>query len=300
MVHRRHIDLQKENLLIFRLRSKNVSEQERLALHQIAKAIISERESDNLIDIAESYRKVTEPGGAIDCLILAQAVNDDPLLRQHAKSACFIGTENYILPGSHSRIAFTKNEINEIAFEIFSGRINNAKAVPTRSLEDACESVNSGESEFCILPIENMGSGKLLGFYSMLDRYELKICDICDVESDENANTVRYALAGKNCKEPSERSVQNNDYIFEFTIADTNGNFICQLQNIISCCGADLISVNSRPAQYDVQLQRFIFTVRLHGTKLLLLRTALVMSYNSYIPIGFYTERAKARPTTST
>lgn len=86
------------------------------------------------------------------------------------------------------------NRLSEGAIDRFSSLFQAAKAVGVDSFSEVCERVAKQECDFGILPIENTTDGRLSSFYKMLDRHELKICAVCDVEDPESDSRTRLAL----------------------------------------------------------------------------------------------------------
>jgi hypothetical protein len=278
----------KENLALIDNRAKNINEQRRICLEQIASLICGETADNDLNNTATNFRLTINTKDLEDLLYICTELLRTPKYAQHLKRLAIIGSEEATPAGSHGKIAYTKNKFNEIAFEHFSTKIKGAKSHYASSLADACETLNNGECEFCILPIRNSVDGKLFGFYSMLDRYELKICAVCDIDSQDDANSVRYALVGKSCIEPLDSKTKDAKYIFEFSLLAENGMFIEDLLRIARASRATTVSIDSRPVEYDIQLYKFIFCFRVNGADSLLLRTMLNFYYDTYSPIGIY------------
>ena len=90
------------------------------------------------------------------------------------------------------RVAFSESRVLSSAFEEFRKSDGMLTASYVRSFSDACEDVYSGESEWCILPIENSRDGALLSVYNLIERYELCISRVCGVNYDET--TTKFAL----------------------------------------------------------------------------------------------------------
>lgn len=109
-------------------------------------------------------------------------------------------------PGSHEKIALVRNHYNDNAFSHFSDLLPHAKASYYADFYECCEAVLHGECEFSILPLENTADGRLFRFYSLLERYDLKIRSACDLESQNAMSTVRYALVAKSMSLPSPLS----------------------------------------------------------------------------------------------
>lgn len=90
------------------------------------------------------------------------------------------------------RVSFAGSNLLSTAFSTFRCADSRLTARFVHSFADACEDVASGESEYCILPIENSREGVLPTVYSLLSRHELFIIRVCSVESLEI--TTKFAL----------------------------------------------------------------------------------------------------------
>ena len=147
--------------------------------------------------------------GAPDCrdkaTLCAHICRDTRFLRELDEKRVF-GTGEPAMPGTHGKIAYVRNKRTDDAYLAFSERIRGAKAYYAASFTDACESVFNNECEFCILPIENDRDGKLYSFYSMIDRYELRICGIVKREEDDDSETIVYALVGRSVDASTRKS----------------------------------------------------------------------------------------------
>ena len=276
-----------ENLSVFQKRASLASEAREAALTHIVLELCPIDDNSTSIDaLIKSYRELnTELDGKDEILLFSHAARSHRL-RAQMREAFAVGYYGATEAGSHGRIACVKNNFTISALEDFSQRITNAKPNFVSSFTDACESVLDGESEFCILPIENATDGRMLGFYSMIDRYELKICHTCDVE-DDVSDTVIYALLGKGCPEPSEK-VKSTEFIFEFSILASDCDFMKRLISASEKCGARLLTLDCSPVQYDSRLKRYILGFSLTGDASLLLRAFLSTNYHTYTPIGLY------------
>lgn len=100
---------------------------------------------------------------------------------------------------SFATLSFWKtNPISSVGFERFSSLFQSTTPVFSESFAEACEHIVTQTSDFGILPIENSVDGALSVFYKMMDKYDLKICAICDVDDAETEMTTRLALVTKN------------------------------------------------------------------------------------------------------
>ena len=101
-----------------------------------------------------------------------------------------------VSPEAKERIAYMKNSYTDVVYMKFASHMESPRAAYFNRIGDVCESVYSGKCEFCLLPIETSGDGKLLSFYESIFKYGLKINAVYDLMGDENH--TRYAILSLN------------------------------------------------------------------------------------------------------
>lgn len=192
--------------------------------------------------------------------------------------------------GSHGKVAYVRNQYNDRAFEDFSRLIQNPKPILTSSFSDTCEEVLESRCEFGIIPLENTSDGKLFSFYSMLDRYELKIAAVCLVESEDSNRNIRYGLVTKGFSEKQISLLLRKARTcrFEFSVVSEDASFTSQLFSALGECQATPLQIDSLSVQYDDNLRRFFFTVEIPPVHLRELSLYLSSEFSSYTFIGFY------------
>ena len=90
------------------------------------------------------------------------------------------------------RISYVKNRYSDKAFDVLSLCIDDAKFLYAQNFQAVCEDITQGFSEYGILPLSDMQGG-IETVNRLLSVYELKICAVCDVMTQEE-NTTRFAL----------------------------------------------------------------------------------------------------------
>lgn len=211
-------------------------------------------------------------------------------LAEQIKASLFIGSSEPTSAGAHSKISYLKNRYNDIAFEHFSHTVANAKPDYASSFAECCESVFDGRCEYCILPIMNSSDGRLMSFYSLLDRYELKICATVDIDKDDSSISFKHALIGRSCKEQRQRAQRTQRYIFEFSLISEGTEFFAPLLEAANRLGAKLSSIDSLPVEYTPDTQKFFFSFSLPSQGALAFRLFVALKHQTYTPIGFYKE----------
>lgn len=149
--------------------------------------------------------------------------------------------------------------------------------VRCETLAAASDAASDGDADFCIIPINNSGNGRLHNFYRMLDEGALKIAAAVDVPTGEG--TTRYALAGRSF------DVAGTATIFEFSVFTDAMNAAIILLSI-SALGHTTHHVSAFPARMSGGLI-YNFTVGLSGSARSLL-FMLDIFYPCFSLIGVY------------
>lgn len=96
--------------------------------------------------------------------------------------------QDWFFPGAgevsssaHNRIAYQRSGYTDEAFACFAALLRDARALYPHTLRAVCDEVAGGGCEYCILPLESSGEGRLHAFASLIDAYHLKIVATCEV-----------------------------------------------------------------------------------------------------------------------
>ncbi len=187
-------------------------------------------------------------------------------------------------PASDSSvIAYVDNQYSAAAYEILSSSVKGATPRICGSFTEMCDSTSSGETEACILPIENTSDGKLLSFYSLIDRSDLKISNICDVYSEDESRRTRYALLRRSLRRLDD---EVNELYFEFSFCPTPGLTVDEILHAAVLADLVIYRIDSVPLRYSES--NFIFHPVLLGNIENILVYTLFLSLNSaqYTPVG--------------
>lgn len=141
------------------------------------------------------------------------------------------------------KIAYVKNTFSDNAYLQFSTELTHPRATNFDSFSDVCEEVYNGICEYGILPILHERDGKLFRFYTLLEKYDLRIVCACDVPCvEQNGSTVtRYALIRKAL--PSVRYANTTHVEL---LLPTGDNEICDLLQAAQLCGLTPIRLDTR------------------------------------------------------
>lgn len=150
-------------------------------------------------------------------------------------------------PESRNRIAYQKSSYADSAFLQLGAALPECRAVYASSFGAACEEVYNGQSEYCILPIENSSEGQLLSFYRLIERYELKILLSCDVLSGDANRTTRFALLGRSLLpifDPAKR-----ECFFEISLPLGTHPETAEILLAAQLCGLSLRRISTLPSE---------------------------------------------------
>ena len=129
-----------------------------------------------------------------------------------------------------------------------------------------------------------------MSFYSLLDRYELKICEIIDIDNDSAPSTLRYARVSRASSEPKKRTPKTQNYIFEFSIVSEDTDFFSPLFEAAATIEAKLNCIDSLPIEYASNVQKFFLSFSIPQQNALAFRLFVSLKHPSYTPIGLYKE----------
>lgn len=280
-----------KNLADLSARKLVTTEQRHLCLEQLYQELYSIYDKSPSASYENISRLLGNRMSVEDKIFLCHKICEEET--DEASSIITFGVQHMkVPPGAHGKIAYVRNRYNDVAFDDFSPLIPHSKSVYHTTFESCCEAVGNGESEFTILPIENTSDGKMFGFYSLLDRYELRICAVCSVEDDELSKTVRYALAGRNyLSEHIEKSSGSQPQIFEFCLTGSAERDLPDIIRAASLCSAEIYRLSGLPSHYDDLIMRFYYSLKLtDNSQLPAFLTYMKFEHPGYSPIGLYRE----------
>lgn len=278
-----------ENLEFCKERLSLIQKQYRLCAESLAEQLWLERTGSNIAKVYEEFKSLLPDDNTIACAIFFKTITQNG--KSVSRNKCdaifeLLGISERALPGSHGRISYVRNKYNDVAYEKFSHIVRNTKFSYASSFASACEDVISGVCEYAILPIENSSDGRLFGFYSLLDRYELHICAVTSLETnDDPASNIRFALVGKTAPKRI-----NNDTLcdFEFSIARQDSKRLVDLLSAAYEFSAIPKKTDTVSLEYDHALYKHYLTFSIPCQEAYAFALYLSLEYPNYTPIGFY------------
>lgn len=279
-------DILYENIAFCSERIDLSQKQYRLCVTALAESLCNNSDTD-IDGIYKSFKDIMPNADGCAYAILFKHISDMyPHLYKCDAITSLLGMNEITQAGSHGRISFVRNRYNDMVYEKFSQIIRNTKFSYVTSFAQACEDVVNGNSEYSILPVENSSDGRLFGFYSLLDRYDLRICGVTELDTDDDtASDIRFALVGKTLP----RRIQNDSVCdFEFSIVREDEKKLIDLLSAASEFSSVPRKIDTLPLGYDHDLYRFYFTFRMPCSEAYALALYLSYEYPNYTPIGFY------------
>lgn len=266
-------------------RRRLVADTQRVGMiNELLSALVTGAADVSAAEVLESLKDILPTSTCEDRARLCMVLGASSRFGAEMKRNSLLGEE--IAAGSHGKVSLVRNSYNELAFSRFSRVITRPKEVFASSFTAACEDVYDNRCEFCILPVENSQSGRLFSFYSMLDRYELRICGACDLEAEDGSEgSVKYALVGRALP---DRIPKNSFWSFEFSVIFYGGRVLSDISGVAEIFGARLTKIDSLPVEYDGRLQKYYFTFSLPETSIAAFDLFLENEYARYTAVGLY------------
>ena len=275
-----------QNLHEFSKKQNIAAQQRALTVSELAR-LYCEQYKDSVIVLDALNEAISDFSVNDEIIFLSELCRSE--LADKIRDALFIGSTEPTSAGSHSKISYLKNKYNDIAFEHFSHSVANAKPDYASSFAECCENVFDERCEYCILPIMNSTDGRLMSFYNLLDRYDLKISSTVDIDGDDSSS-FKHALIGRSCKEQRARMHKNQRYVFEFSVTTESTDFFAPLFEAAAQTDARLLCVDSIPVEYAADMQKFFFSFSIPSQSALAFRLFVALKHQAYTPIGIYKE----------
>lgn len=228
-----------------------LSEQKQLSYTFLADTLIASCQEGNITQklISEYVNLIDE---CIDKKCHAEIIRFfEILVNDLSFSTSFFNNGNIPLdifsPSASAKISYVKNNYSDAAFMRFSTLFDNPKVSYKMTFEDVCEDVYNNVSDYCILPIETSG-GKLFSFYTLIDKYDMKIFAVCDLEDGVSDKLTRYALISKKSLFYPHKT--KRCYI-EFSMIGDNYYSLKDILEASEMCGIKLYRIDTMSVPYD-------------------------------------------------
>jgi hypothetical protein len=142
-----------------------------------------------------------------------------------------------------SRISYQKNNYTDLAFERFSHHLQLPRAQYAHGFESVCRDLFNGKASYGILPLESSSEGRLGSFWSLIEKYDLKICSTCSVPTGDGRET-RFALLSRTLS-----PLTNKPDTLEFSCELGKGEGVSHLLFSAEMLGLSTESANISPSK---------------------------------------------------
>lgn len=205
------------------------------------------------------------------------------------------GTQEPAPIASRGLVAYQQNIFTDEAYLHFSHWISRPRATYNNSFSGVCEQVYNGLCEYCILPLENSQDGKLLRFYGMIEKYELKIVLTCDVTASDKQQTTTFGLCARDLSflSPLLYGQERSETRFEFIFRQNNDELtVGDILNAAQACSLRLIRADCLPRS-DEEIMvgagfPYILSFDLEGSDFHTFLLFLSMDSAPCLPLGIY------------
>ena len=188
-------------------------------------------------------------------------------------------------PNGSNEIGVLDNNYIRTVLERFSSK-KSFYPIFYSSFDEICENISTGNCTYGILPTESTESGKLLRFYNLIDRYDLKINAVCDIAYSDDSATTRYALVSKSITFPSS-CFGDPDYL-EFTVNLENSQSLNEILYAASLCSLELHRIDSIPIPYKEKEFSFSPVFKIKKSEIDTFLLYMYLDFPQYTPIGVF------------
>ncbi len=196
--------------------------------------------------LAQLYSHLTTTEQICFYRTLVDKIHDSATLAAH-----LLGRTEPIESFARGAIAYQHSIYADEAFLHFSRALPGARAVYSDNFTGVCEQVFNGLCEYCILPLENTQDGKLVRFYSLIEKYELKIVLTCNVTTSDNRHSTVFGLCRRGLTWPMSL-LPEKSFCFEFVFwQEPEHVSLSKLLTAASACSLSLLRADCRPRSDD-------------------------------------------------
>ena len=183
-------------------------------------------------------------------------------------------------------VSYVKSRGADDAYAAFSKELPALSAAYADDFSAACEAVYYRKSRYCLLPLENSADGRLIGFYNLIGRYELKIVSTCDVTDPDGAIRSRFAL----CARDFDRIADSDTLDYELYFPGRNGDGLSEILMAAEYYRLAVRRIDSIPASADAEPDKnqVYLTMQGKAADMETLLYYLETEYADYTVIGAY------------
>lgn len=272
----REEEITRENLNLLSDHAKKINTSRSVWISQIIKRL----HADGCTSLSEYLKALKEVGVAStsDMIFASRELSSLGLIDLHSDFSTETKKEKRLTVSNFPGVLS-----NQAIKLFFKGR--NVKIIEQNSFIDLFEDVYNERSDYCIVPIENTVSGKLMNFYSLIANYNFKILKVCDIEHQGQDATTRYALLSSGPIAPTPEAPRQS--LFELCVNSCQS--LSDLLLAASECGLSPQRIDSFPNAY--LKNKYSYYIVFHISEKASLSTFLAfLALNgiSYTPIGIF------------
>ncbi len=199
------------------------------------------------------YRNMTRSDAQMRFRMLSSLIRDENRVEEDAAH----DLEPHVTRVIGERIAYLKNTYADVAYETFAAAIT--KDTPSSRVSPSyysdfpgvCEALAYGSATACILPMENSVDGKLLRFYSLLSKYDLRIAMACNIVAEDSETTTKYVLLRRSVMmPPAAEKDDKKDLYMECRVLLEDHMTLDRVLTAAAFYGLSLTRVDSAPSSY--------------------------------------------------
>jgi prephenate dehydratase len=206
---------------------------------------------------------------------------------QGFKKELFFGSDETVSESAANKIAYIMNSYTDEAFRRFSRELENgSEAVSVVSFEELCEDVYSGSCEYGIIPIENTENGKLARFYSLINKYDLKIAAMLDIANSGSNTETGFALIRKNIEYPKLKI--GKPYMFEMFVMLREAETFSEILAAADFCNMSLYRIDSFPISHQGGKYTLCPVFKTEHADIDSFLLYMSLDFPRYTPIGIY------------
>ena len=159
-------------------------------------------------------------------------------------------------PSAQGRIAYMKSTLASKAYIRFASEVEGCRATDAHSFVDACEEVQNGLCEYCILPLRTSTDGQLMSFYRLIIKYRLQIVAVYDVHHKTGGHpaTTTFGLLRGMGESWDIQDLLDNPFLQQSTPPTLSLLYISEKKNIFGdvlmaseCCHVPLTEASTLP-----------------------------------------------------
>ncbi len=254
-------------------------------------AITLKRKDVGIADLPRIISTVDRVNGApelraLEHVILYREFLGDRLSEDEKRKALFPSPLDTQPDGSgEKKLMYVPGEYSSRALKHFSGNVRGLIAESAQSYGAICEDIYSEGCDYGILPIRSSAGGRLSGFYSLIDRYELRIASACRIQGEDGGSTT-FALVGKSLVYPDRAFGEPSR--LEFFVSLDSDRSLREILSAAAYCGLELLGIDTFEFSSLNDRLTFCPIFSLDGADTETFLLYMAADFPQYIPIGIY------------